>query len=217
MTGLIERTLRWLGEQVPGRLSMPGDDRYSAATAIWAKPIGHMPRAVVHCRTAGDVGSAVRAARDCDLPLSVRGGGHDWAGRALCDGIVIDLGGMNAVAVGSDRHAARISGGARALDVLAVTDPRGLAAVTGSCGAVGMTGLTLGGGYGRLIGRFGLALDKLGAAEVVLADGRVVVADADNEDELFWALRGGGGNFGNRREAAFGPLAYLLARIHPRR
>jgi hypothetical protein len=98
MTGLIERTLRWLGEQVPGRLSMPGDDRYSAATAIWAKPIGHMPRAVVHCRTAGDVGSAVRAARDCDLPLSVRGGGHDWAGRAPCDGIVIDLSGMNAVA-----------------------------------------------------------------------------------------------------------------------
>lgn len=196
MTGLIERTFRRLGEQLRGRLSMPGDDRYAAATAIWAKPVGRMPRAVVHCRTTEDVQSAIRAARDCHLPLSVRGGGHDWAGRALCDGIVIDLSGMNGVAVGSDYRTARISGGARASDVLAVTDPLGLAAVTGSCGAVGIAGLTLGGGYGKLIGRFGLALDNLLAAGVVLADGRVVFANHDNEEELFWALRGGGGNFG---------------------
>jgi FAD/FMN-containing dehydrogenase len=103
---------------------------------------------------------------------------------------------MNAVVVGSDNLTARISGGARASDVLAVTGPLDLAAVTGSVGAVGITGLTLGGGYGPLIGRFGLALDNLLAAEVVLADGRIVVANDDNEEELFWALRGGGGNFG---------------------
>ena len=93
--------------------------RLAEATAIWAKPVGRMPRAVVRCRTAEDVALAIRAARDCDLPLSVRGGGHDWAGRALCDGIVIDLSGMRSVTVGSD-GAARISGGALATDVLAV-------------------------------------------------------------------------------------------------
>jgi FAD/FMN-containing dehydrogenase len=150
----------------------------------------------VHCRTPQDVQLAILAARSCDLPLSVRGGGHDWAGRALCEGIVIDLGSMNGVAVSSDNRTAQIGGGARATDVLAVTDPRGLAAVTGSCGAVGMAGLTLGGGYGPLTGRFGLALDNLIAAEIVLADGRIVTADDDQEEELFWALRGGGGNFG---------------------
>ena len=196
MTDPIERTLRRFGEQLPGRVSMPGDDRYTVATAIWAEPVGGMPRAVVHCRTPENVQSAIRVARDCHLPLSVRGGGHDWAGRALCDGIVIDLSGMNSVVVGSESRTALISGGARASDVLTATDPHGLAAVTGAVGAVGMAGLTLGGGYGPLIGRCGLALDNLLGAEVVLADGRVVVADHDSEQELFWALRGGGGNFG---------------------
>jgi FAD/FMN-containing dehydrogenase len=196
MTDVIERTFHRLGKQLSGRLSRPGDDAYAAATAIWAKPVGLVPRAVAHCRTPDEVQSAIRAAHDCYLPISVRGGGHDWAGRVLCDGIVIDLSTMNSVSVGSDRRTAQISGGARASDVLAVTDPLALAAVTGSCSSVGMTGLTLGGGYGPLIGRFGLALDNLLAAEVVLADGRIVTATKDNEAELFWALRGGGGNFG---------------------
>jgi FAD/FMN-containing dehydrogenase len=195
MTNLVGRTLYRLGERLPGRLSTPGDPGYADATAIWAKPVGHAPRAVVHCRTAQDVALAIRAACDCDLPLSVRGGGHDWAGRALCNGIVIDLSGMRSVAVGSD-GAARISGGARATDVLAITHSLGLAAVTGSVGAVGMAGLTLGGGYGPLIGRFGLAADNLVEAEVVLADGRIVFANDADEAELLWALRGGGGNFG---------------------
>ena len=93
----IERSLSRLGLQLPGRLSVPGEDGYAAATAIWPKPMGAMPRAVAHCQTSQDVQSAVRAARDCDLSLSVRGGGHDWAGRALCDGLVIDLRGMNRV------------------------------------------------------------------------------------------------------------------------
>ena len=139
---------------------------------------------------------AILAARDSDRSLSVRGGGHDWASRALCDGLVIDLSGMNDMLVEPDHLTARISGGARASDVLRVTDPRGLAAVTGSCGAVGMAGLTLGGGYRPLIGRFGLALDNVIAADVVLADGRIVTAEHEREEELFWALRGGGGNFG---------------------
>jgi hypothetical protein len=158
MTDLIEGTLHRLGEQMPGRVSRPGDDRYAAATAIWAKPVGRMPRAVVHCRTPEDVQSGIR-----------------------------------------------ILGGSRASDVVAVTDPLRIAAVTGSVGAVGMTGLTLGGGYGPLIGRFGLALDNLLAAEVVLADGRIVTAKHDSEEELFWALRGGGGNL--RRDCDAPPSA----------
>jgi FAD/FMN-containing dehydrogenase len=126
----------------------------------------------------------------------VRGGGHDWAGRALCDGIVIDLSNIKAVSVDPGDRTAQISGGARAADALAATTPFGLATVTGSVGAVGMAGLTLGGGYGPLIGRFGLALDNLLAAEVVLANGRIVIADDAHKADLLWALRGGGGNFG---------------------
>jgi FAD/FMN-containing dehydrogenase len=195
MADLVGRTLDGLAARLPGQVSTPGDDGYAAATAIWSKPVGPLPRGVVRCQRADDVRLAIRAARDCDLPLSVRGGGHDWAGRALCDGVVIDLSGMRSVAVASD-ETAEVLGGARAVDVVAAADPLGLAAATGAVGCVGMAGLTLGGGYGPLIGRFGLALDNLEAAEVVLADGRVVAADSNSEEDLFWALRGGGGNFG---------------------
>jgi FAD/FMN-containing dehydrogenase len=196
MTHLTGKMLRWLGDQLYGRVSLPGDDRYAAATAIWAKPVDRRPRAVAHCRSPDDVQAAIRAARNCDLPLSVRGGGHDWAGRALCDGLVIDVSGMRRVEAYHENGTARIAGGARASDVLGSDELLNLAAVTGSVGAVGMAGLTLGGGYGPLIGRFGLALDNLLAAEVVLPDGRIVTAMPDREPELFWALRGGGGNFG---------------------
>src|SRR5215813_6190050 len=196
MTDIIGMALHRLRAQLPGRLSLPGDDGYAAATAIWAKSTGPAPRAIVHCLTTRDVQAAIRAAREYDLPLSVRGGGHDWAGRALCGGLVIDLQGMNRVDAYLENCTARVAGGARTSDVLNATDPLEIVAVTGSVGAVGMAGLTLGGGYGPLIGRFGLALDNLLAAEVVLADGRVVMAMPGAEEELLWALRGGGGNFG---------------------
>jgi FAD binding domain/Berberine and berberine like len=196
MTDLIERKLHRLAGKLSGRLSRPGQQPYDHATAIWAKPVGRMPRVVAHCQTPEDVRAAIQTARDCELPLSVRGGGHDWAGRALCEGLVIDLSGMNGAIVDSVSGTAQVAGGARASDVLTVTDPLGLAAVTGSCSSVGMAGLTLGGGYGSLIGRFGLALDNLLAAEIVLADGRIVTAEQGREEDLFWALRGGGGNFG---------------------
>src|SRR5215469_12510936 len=144
MIDLIESTLRGLSGQLVGRISKPGDDRYGAATAIWAKPAGPMPRTVVHCRTLHDVQLGIEAARSAGLSLSVRGGGHDWAGRALCDGLVLDLGGMRDVVISSDRRCARLLGGARTSDLLAQTDQLGLAAVTGSCSTVGMAGLTLG-------------------------------------------------------------------------
>src|SRR5258707_15413551 len=146
MTKLIESTLRVLSGQLPGRVSRPGDEQYAAATAIWAKPVGRMPRTVVHCRTLQDIQLAIAAACSSALSLSVRGGGHDWVGRALCDGLVIDLSAMRDVVISRDRRSARILGGARASDVLAVTDPLGLAAGTGSGGASGRAGPSLGGG-----------------------------------------------------------------------
>jgi FAD/FMN-containing dehydrogenase len=195
MTDLIEKTLHRLRQELPGRVSVPGDAGYTVATAIWAKPLDAHPRSIVHCQTAENVQAVVRVARDSGIAVSIRGGGHDWAGRSLCNGIVIDLSGMRNVTLSSDRTA-MISGGARAVDVTTVTDPLQLAAVAGSVSAVGMTGLALGGGYGPLIGRFGLALDNVIGAQVVLADGRIVSANSETNPELFWALRGGGGSFG---------------------
>ena len=197
MTDLSEQALLRTSPHLAGRLALPGTDAYAAATAIWARPATEVhPRAIVRCRTADDVQAAIRLAREHALPLSVRGGGHDWAGRALCGGIVIDLGGMRQVSLVPGDQAVDIGGGALAVDVAVIADPRNGAVAAGSIGCVGMAGLTLGGGYGPLIGRCGLALDNLLAAEIVLADGRIVTADAENQPELFWAIRGGGGNFG---------------------
>jgi hypothetical protein len=180
-----------------GKVLLPGDDAYARARQIWNGAVDHYPALFALCETPKDVQAAVRAARVHGLPLSVRGGGHDWAGRALRhDGLVIDLSGMRQVEVDPCARVATVAGGATVQDVLAAAAPHGLVAVTGSCGAVGMAGLTLGGGYGPLTPKYGLALDNLLGAEIILADGRRLTADALEHPELFWALRGGGGNFG---------------------
>jgi FAD/FMN-containing dehydrogenase len=164
---------------------------------IWNAAVQHLPALVVRVRSPRDVQEAIRVARERGMSLSVLGGGHDWAGRALRDGgLLIDLSGMRRVTVDAGARVATVGGGASANDVMAVATPYGLVAAAGNVGSVGMTGLTLGGGYGPLNGRFGLASDNLLGAEVVIADGRIVTADATHEPELFWALRGGGGNFG---------------------
>jgi hypothetical protein len=143
------------------------------------------------------VQAAVRVARGNGLPFSVRGGGHDWAGRALCaDGLVIDLSRMRQVVVDPDSRVATVAGGASNKDVAVAAGSHGLLAALGNCGAVGIAGLALGGGYGPFNGLYGLAADNLLGAEVVLADGRLVRIGPDEEPELFWAIRGGGGNFG---------------------
>ncbi|KGT75237.1 6-hydroxy-D-nicotine oxidase [Bradyrhizobium japonicum] len=193
MTG---NALDKLTQLLNGRVSRPEDSGYVAATSIWANSMSRLPCAVVHCREPRDVQLAIAAANGEGLSLSVRGGGHDWACRSLCNGVVLDLSKMRDVVINSDRRTARIAGGVRAIDILAATDPLGLVAVTGSCGEVGMAGFTMGGGYGPLIGRFGLGIDNLMAADVVLADGRFVTAERDRNEDLYWALRGGGGNFG---------------------
>jgi FAD/FMN-containing dehydrogenase len=180
---------------VPGSFSLNGDARYAAAVNIWPDTAVR-PAAIVHCANAEHARMALMAAHDAQLPVSVRGGGHDWNGRALCDGVVIDLTPMRSVSLKADRSAVEVGGGCRGIDLFAVTDPIGAAAMTGSSGVVGLSGLTLGGGYGALTPRFGLACDGLEQAEVVLADGTIVRASEAGDADLLWALRGGGGNFG---------------------
>jgi FAD/FMN-containing dehydrogenase len=184
------------------------DPAYDGARRIWNGAIDRRPAVIARCADDKDVAAAVRIAREHDLPLSVLGGGHDWGGRSLREGgVVIDLSAMRRVSVDPGTATAAVQGGARAGDVVAAAHPHGLAPVTGLVKAVGMAGLTLAGGYGLLVGAHGLALDNLLSAQVVLADGRMVAASAEENPDLFWALRGGGGNFG--------VVTAMRYRVHP--
>ena len=177
---------------------------------MWNGAVRRRPAMIAFCKQPEDVQAAVRAARRHGLSLSVRGGGHDWAGRALREGgLVIDLTGMRDVAVDARALVATVAGGALAKDVATAAGAHNLVAAMGNCGTVGMAGLSLGGGYGPLSGSCGLAADNLLGAEVVLADGRRVTTGPDTEPDLFWALRGGGGNFG--------VVTSLRVRLHPAR
>ncbi|SCL69513.1 FAD/FMN-containing dehydrogenase [Micromonospora citrea] len=186
-----------LREALGDRLLLPGDPGHAAAVRLWNAAVDRAPALLARCVDAEEVALALRVARRCHLPLSVRAGGHDWAGRALRDGgLVLDLTLMRRVDLDAPAEEVTVAGGATAADVLAVTGPHDLVVATGVVRAVGMAGLTLAGGYGPLCGRYGLALDNLLGAEVVLADGRRVTAGPGHDAELHWALRGGGGNFG---------------------
>ena len=180
-----------------GRLVTADDADYDAARAVWNGAVDRRPRLVARCSGAADVAAAVRFARDHDLEIAVRGGGHNVAGTAVCDGgLVIDLSAMRAVSVDPVHRTAVVQGGALWADVDHETQVHGLATTGGIIGHTGVAGLTLGGGIGFLMRRHGLAVDNLLAADVVTAEGSIVRAsDVDNPD-LFWALRGGGGNFG---------------------
>jgi FAD/FMN-containing dehydrogenase len=192
-----ELTARELRTVMQGRVVSRGDDDYLPTRQIWNGAVQHQPALFAVCQASADVQAAVRSARAHGLALSVRGGGHDWAGRSLRQGgLVIDLSHMRRVDVDPDTSVATIEGGATAVDVISAAAPHGLVAATGNCGTVGMVGLTSGGGYGPLTPRYGLALDNLLSAEVVLADGRLIDCDDHNNPDLFWAIRGGGGNFG---------------------
>ncbi|WP_033346339.1 FAD-binding oxidoreductase [Catenuloplanes japonicus] len=183
----------------PGRI-LAGAAEIDAAVTPWNGAVAHRPGVVVRAERAADVQAAVTVARDLGVPLTVRGRGHDWAGRSVRDGaITLDLSGLPAVRVDPDARQAVTGGGASLGELLTAAEAHGLVAVTGTVGSVGAVGLATGGGYGPLSGRYGLAADNLAGAEVVLADGSLVTAD----DDLLWALRGGGGNFGVVVEARF--------------
>ncbi|GAB4104175.1 FAD-dependent oxidoreductase [Micromonospora taraxaci] len=186
------------------RLHEPGDAAYATTTRLWNGAVQRSPALVAQCLDAGEVADAVRIAARCHLPLSVRSGGHDWAGRALRDGgLVLDLTELRTVRVDPDTATVTVGGGTTAAELLAAARPYDLVVPTGVVDAVGMAGLSLAGGYGPLCGRFGLTVDNLLGAEVVLADGRRVTADPLHDAELYWALRGGGGNLGIVTELRF--------------
>ncbi len=186
-----------LRSSMRGAVLLPDDAGYDEARRLWNGAVDARPAVIACCEDRDDVVAALRVAREHGLPLSVRGGGHDWAGRALNDGgLVVGPRPMRTVRVDADAGIAVAQGGATAGDVVAAARPFGLAPVTGTVKAVGMAGFTLGGGYGPLCGKHGLGVDNLLGAEVVLADGRIVTADDSHEPDLLWGLRGGGGGFG---------------------
>jgi FAD/FMN-containing dehydrogenase len=191
-----------------GKIALPGDAAHTAGRQIFNAAVQFQPAVFVFCENRHDVQAAVRAARSNGLSLSVRGGGHDWAGRALRhEGVVIDLSRMRQISVDVEKKLATVKGGATSADLIAAAASFGLAAVTAAVGSVGMIGLTLGGGYGPLSPKFGMAIDNILGAEIVLADGQLVTANDDENAELFWALRGGGGNFG--------VVTSIRVRLHP--
>jgi hypothetical protein len=186
------------------RLIGPADSRFDEARALFNAMIDKRPALIARCETPADVAAAIRFARERGLPLAVRGGGHNGGGLgSVDDGVVIDLAPMKAIAVDPATRTARVGAGCLWSEVDAATQPHGLAVPTGIISTTGVGGFTLGGGHGYLSRRHGLTIDNLLAARLVLADGTEVTASADEHPDLFWAIRGGGGNFGVVTEFTF--------------
>ena len=180
-----------------GELIQPGDSDYDEARKVYNGSINKRPRMIAHCADVADVISCVNFARENDMLLAVRGGGHNGGGLAVADdALVIDLSSMRGVRVDPEERTVRVEGGARWGDVDHASHAFGLAVPTGIISTTGVAGLTLGGGHGYLSRKYGLAIDNLLEADVVLADGRLVKANEEENEDLFWAIRGGGGNFG---------------------
>lgn len=180
-----------------GELIRPGDPSYESARKVYNGMIARYPALIVRCAETSDVVAAVEFGRDHDVALAVRCGGHNGAGLGVVDnGLVVDLAAMKGVQVDAASQTVRVAGGCTWGDVDRATQTFGLAVPSGTISTTGVAGLTLGGGHGYLTRKYGLTIDNLLSARVVLADGRVVTASEEEHPDLFWALRGGGGNFG---------------------
>ena len=180
-----------------GRVSLPGEPDFGAARAVWNAAVDRRPAAVAFAGDGEDVAAAIRAARSRDLPFTIRAGAHSVSGRSIRDGaLCIDVRGLRQVEVDPARSLVRVGGGALLGELDAATQRHGLAVPAGQISHTGVGGLTLGGGLGWLMRHHGLTIDSMLGAEVVLADGSIVHASADEHPDLFWALRGGGGDFG---------------------
>jgi FAD/FMN-containing dehydrogenase len=196
-SGQTDDVVRALRDHLTGEVVGAGDEGYDTARSVWNGMIDKRPDAVVRCATGDDVSAAVGIARAAGLPIAVRGGGHNVAGLATSEGgVVLDLSRMNAVTVDAERRRVTVQGGAIWREVDAATQAYGLAAPAGLVSETGVAGLTLGGGIGWLRRKYGLTCDNLVAAELVTAQGEQVRASAEENPDLLWALRGGGGNFG---------------------
>jgi FAD/FMN-containing dehydrogenase len=193
----FETAVRELGAKMRGQLVEPGDPGYESACAVYNAMIDKRPALIARCTDAGDVIAAVDFARENGVLLAVRGGGHNGAGLGTCDaGLVIDLSTLLGVRVDPTARTARVAGGCTWSEVDHATHAFGLATPSGINSTTGVGGLTLGGGLGHLTRKCGLAVDNLVEADVVLADGRFVTTNEHEHPDLFWAIRGGGGNFG---------------------
>ncbi len=196
-THLDEEATRAFAEKLRGGLLRPEDEGYPDACVVYNGMIEKRPALIARCRNAGDVTTSVSFARDNELLLAVRSGGHNGPGLGTCDGgLVVDLSPMKGIRVDPDNRTVRVEAGCTWGDVDHATHAFGLATTSGIISTTGVGGLTLGGGMGYLDRKCGLTIDNLLEADVVLADGSFVTANADQNEDLFWALRGGGGNFG---------------------
>lgn len=194
---LEQAAIRELGESMTGPVLLSGHPDYDSARTIWNGMHDKRPALIARCLNADDVSKAVTFARERELLLAVRGGGHSWPGRSVCDdGLMIDLSQMNAVTTDAAARRARAQGGAllNALDTSSLE--HGLVTTAGVVSHTGVGGFTLGGGFGRLNRKYGLAIDNLIGARLVTADGTIRQLSSDQDADLFWAIRGGGGNFG---------------------
>ena len=211
----IDRHVDAFRKDFQGVVLTPGDAAYDSSRALWNGAIDRKPAAIACCSTAAHVAQAIRFGRSAGLEIAVRGGGHNYAGHAVCDGgLMIHLGSMNGIVVDPEARRAVCGGGATWADVDAATQQHGLATPGGFISHTGIGGLTLGGGIGWLTRKAGLSCDNLVAAEVVTADAKIVHASETEHPDLLWALRGGGGNFGVVTSFEFalhpvGPLVHL--------
>ena len=210
-----------LAASLIGEVITPRHTGYDAARRVWNGMIIRHPEVIARCADAGDVATALRFAREHDLPVAVRGGGHNVAGTAVCDrGVVIDLSDMRAVHLDPSHRTVHVQGGATWREVDEVTQPHGLATPGGVVSMTGVAGLALNGGVSSQRRLHGMTIDNLVSAEVVTADGFQVRASADEHADLHWALRGGGGNFGVATSFEFalhplGPEVYALDVAYP--
>jgi FAD/FMN-containing dehydrogenase len=220
-TSTLDLTATNLRAQLAGEVLGPDDPGYDAARKIWNAMIDKHPSIIAKCGGVSDVMRAVTFARDHDLPIAIRGGGHSAAGLAMCDdGLVIDLTHMKSIRVDPRAQTVRVESGALWADLDRETQTFGLATTGGTVSNTGVSGLTLGGGLGWLMGMHGLACDNLISVDLVNADGEFMVASDTVHADLFWALRGGGGNFGVATSLEFrlhqvGPTVLGGLVLHP--
>lgn len=217
---LDKSSIESLQARLQGELLQPGDDDYDSVRMVWNGLIDRKPLLIVRCAAPSDVINAVNFARTHHLLLSVRGGGHNITGNSICEGgMVIDLSGMKDTQVDPARQTVWVQAGLTLGEFVRECQAFGLGSTVGVISLTGLSGLTLGGGMGWLMGKYGLAIDNLLAVDLVTADGQMVRASADEHPDLFWGVRGGGGNFGVVTAFQFQlhPVGSLLAGmiVHP--